>query len=77
VELFAKAQGASVKQLRIVPPKYAPWLTKAEVNQIRIAIANLLGVAPPAPTPSPTSKSTATPTHTPPGATPEPSPSPP
>jgi len=77
VELFAKAQGASVKQLRIVPPKYAPWLTKAEINQIRIAIANLLGVAPPAPSPSPTSKSTpTTPTPTPPGATPEPSPAP-
>jgi len=76
VELFAKAQGASVRQLRIVPPKYAAWLTKAEISQIRIAIANLLGVAPPAPSPSPTSKSTAAPTHTPPGATPAPSPAP-
>jgi LCP family protein required for cell wall assembly len=73
VDLFAKAQNASVKQLRIVPPKYPSWLTKAEITKIRNAIANMLGVAPPAP--SPTSK----PTPTPPGVTPtpEPTPSPP
>ena len=82
VELFAKAQSASVKQLRIVPPKYPSWLTKAEITKIRIAIANMLGVAPPGPSPSPTSKATSTPsspTPTPPSPTPtpEPSPSPP
>ena len=75
VELFAKAQGAAVKQLRIVPPKYPEWLTKSEITKIRIAIANMLGVPPPAPSPSPTSKPTSAPTS---GApTPAPSPSPP
>ena len=44
VELFAKAQNSSVKQLRIVPPKYGPWLTKGEIIRIRNAIADMLGV---------------------------------
>jgi LCP family protein required for cell wall assembly len=76
VQLFAKAQGASVKQLRIVPPRYPSWLTKAEITKIRNAIANVLGVPPPAPSPSATSKPTSG-SSTPPGATPGPSPSPP
>jgi anionic cell wall polymer biosynthesis LytR-Cps2A-Psr (LCP) family protein len=79
VELFAKAQGASVHQLRIVPPKYPSWLTKAEITKIRIAIANTLGVPPPAPSPTPTSHVTPPPpsaTHTPPPPTPTPAPSP-
>jgi len=54
VNLFGKAQGASVKQLRIVPPKFPEWLTASEVTKIRNAIASLLGVPPPAPSPSPT-----------------------
>jgi LCP family protein required for cell wall assembly len=74
VELFAKAQGASVKQLRIVPPKYPSWLTKAEITKIRNAIANVLGVAPPAPSPSPTSAVSHTPAPTAPPSTPQPSP---
>jgi LCP family protein required for cell wall assembly len=79
VELFAKAQGASVHQLRIVPPKYPSWLTKAEITKIRIAIANTLGVPPPAASPTPTSHATPPPpsaTHTPPPPTPTPAPSP-
>ena len=51
VELFGKAQTASVKQLRIVPPTYPEWLTKTEITKIQKAIAALLGL--PAPTPSP------------------------
>jgi LCP family protein required for cell wall assembly len=54
VSLFGKAQGSSVKQLRIVPPKYSEWLTPAEVTRIRNAIAVLLGDPAPAPSPSPT-----------------------
>jgi len=78
VELFAKAQGASVKQLRIVPPKYPSWLTKAEITKIRNAIANVLGLPPPSPSPSPTSNATTSPTSPPPPPpTAEPSPSPP
>ena len=77
VELFSKAQTASVKQLRIVPPKFPEWLTPSEVTKIRNAIANMLGVAPPAPSPSPTSAVSHTPAPTAPPPTPEPSPSPP
>jgi LCP family protein required for cell wall assembly len=71
VKLFGKADHASVKQLRIVPPTYAAWLTATEITKIQKAIAAMLGVPPPpAPTPSvaPSSGPTAgpTPTHTPP-----------
>ena len=85
VTLFGKAQTASVKQLRIVPPTYPEWLTTLEITKIQKAIASLLGVAPPpTPTPSagasttPTSAPTATPAPTPtktPAPSPEPSPS--
>jgi len=78
VELFGKAQTATVKQLRIVPPTYAEWLTKAEITKIQKDIAALLGLpAPPTPTPSagPSSSPTAGPTHTPsPSHTPSPTP---
>ena len=67
VTLFSKAQAASVDQLRIVPPKYPPWLTTSEITKIRNAIARMLGLPPPSSTPSPTS----------PPQTPNPSPSPP
>ena len=82
VELFGKAHNASIKNLRIVPPKYPAWLTASEITHIRNAIANLLGVPPPPPTPGPTSNATptppsATPTPPPPTPTPEPTPSPP
>ena len=53
VELFGKAQTATVKQLRIVPPNYPEWLTKSEITKIRNAIAALLGVPPPPPPASP------------------------
>ena len=52
VTLFGRAQGASVKHLRIVPPTYPEWLTPSEITKIQVAIAKLLGVSPP-PTPSP------------------------
>lgn len=89
VNLFGKAANASVKHFRVVPPTYPSWLTNSEVTKIRIAIAKLLGVAPPptptpslAPTPAPTLGPTPTaapivtpaPTNTPP---PTPAPSPP
>jgi LCP family protein required for cell wall assembly len=63
VELFSKAQSASVKQLRIVPPTYPEWLTKSEITRIQTAIAALLGLPPPTPSPSPSP--TSSPTHTP------------
>jgi LCP family protein required for cell wall assembly len=68
VELFGKAQAATVRQLRIVPPTYPEFLTKAEITKIQKDIATLLGVAPPptpAPTAGPTTLPTAGPTHTP------------
>jgi LCP family protein required for cell wall assembly len=77
VNLFGKAQGASVKQLRIVPPKYPEWLTPSVVTKIQNAIAALLGVAAPSATPSPTPAVSHTPAPTappPPSPTPEPSP---
>jgi LCP family protein required for cell wall assembly len=80
VSLFSKAQSASVRHLRIVPPKYPEWLTKAEIKQIRIDIANLLGVPPPPPsaTPSPAPSapppSNPTPASPPPTAGPSPAP---
>jgi LCP family protein required for cell wall assembly len=52
VELFGKADDASVRHLRIVPPTYAEWLTPTEITNIQHDIAALLGVPPP-PTPSP------------------------
>ena len=76
VELFAKAQGASVKHLRLVPPKYPEWLTKAEINKIRNDIANMLGVAPPPTAPPTSSPSVPPPSSTPTPAPPTPGPSP-
>jgi LCP family protein required for cell wall assembly len=83
VTLFGKAADASVKHLRIIPPAYAEWLTPAEIHQIQVAIAKLLGTAvPPSPTaapsasPSPTSAPTAAPTPTAAPAAPAPSESP-
>jgi LCP family protein required for cell wall assembly len=66
VNLFGRAATGSVKQLRIVPPTYPAFVTKAEVTRIRSDIAKLLGVPPPPP-PSPSPAITAPP------ATPEPS----
>ncbi|HYK94241.1 MAG TPA: LCP family protein [Candidatus Dormibacteraeota bacterium] len=79
VDLFAKAQSASVKQLRIVPPTYPEWLTKSEITRIQAAIANLLGLPVP-PTPTPTAAPSVVPGHTSaqsPEPTPTESPSPP
>jgi LCP family protein required for cell wall assembly len=73
VNLFGKAKDASVKHLRIVPPKYPSWLTPAEITKIRNAIADLLGLPPPTPSPSPSSASDATLA---PATQPPPSPSP-
>jgi len=72
VDLFAKAQSASVKQLRIVPPTYPEWLTKSEITKIQNAIAALLGLPAP-PTPTPSAGATTTPTHTPAPTAPPPS----
>jgi LCP family protein required for cell wall assembly len=55
VELFGKAANASVKHLRIVPPKYPAWLTPSIITKIQNDIAKLLGVAPPPPDPTPSS----------------------
>lgn len=66
VTLFGKAADASVKHLRIVPPTYAEWLTSAEIHQIQVAIAKLLGTpVPPSPTAPPTHAPTAAPSATP------------
>jgi LCP family protein required for cell wall assembly len=46
VQLFGRAAGASVTQLRIMPPTYAEWLTDDEVDRIRADIADLLGPVP-------------------------------
>ncbi|HEY4226832.1 MAG TPA: LCP family protein [Candidatus Limnocylindrales bacterium] len=72
VNLFSKAQSASVKQLRIVPPTFAEWLTKSEITQIQKAIAALLGLPAP-PTPTPSAGATTAPTHTPAPTAPPPS----
>lgn len=72
VTLFSKAADASVKHLRIVPPKYQPWLTPATITKIQKDIAAMLGVPPP-PTPSPTPGSSAAP---PPSAAPTTGPAP-
>ena len=69
VELFGKAQSATVKQLRIVPPTYPEVLSKAEITKIQHDIASLLGVPPP-PTPSPSTGPSIGPS-----GSPEPSPS--
>ena len=66
VTLFARAESASVKQLRIVPPTYPSVLTLAEIVQIRTAIATLLGVpVPPTPTPAPSVGASAAPSTAP------------
>lgn len=46
VQLFGRAAGASVTQLRIVPPTYAEWLTDDEIDRIRSDIAGILGPVP-------------------------------
>ena len=71
VDLFGKADNASVKSLRIVPPTYPEWLTPAGITKVQKDIAALLGVAPP-PSPTPTPGSTPVP---PPATEPPPSPS--
>jgi hypothetical protein len=86
VELFGRAQTASVKQLRIVPPAYPSWMTKSELAAIRKAVGNILGPLPnPTPTPSPSPSEPPIPSESPspspsetpaPSPTPEPSPSP-
>ncbi|NJD27810.1 MAG: LytR family transcriptional regulator [Chloroflexi bacterium] len=76
VELFGKAANASVKQLRIVPPKYPSWLTPAIITKIRKDVAAMLGVPPP-PEPSPTPVPSFEPTPSvEPSTGPSPSPSP-
>ncbi len=78
VDLFGRAANASVKQLRIVPPTYPAYLTTAEVTRIRVDIARLLGVPPPAPTasPKPTTAPTPSPTAAPSATTSPTSPTP-
>jgi LCP family protein required for cell wall assembly len=74
--LFGTAQAASVRQLRIVPPTYASWLTTSEITRIRRDIAALLGVPVP-PTPSPSIGPSPAPSIDPsPAASPEPTDSP-
>ena len=46
VQLFGRAAGASVTQLRIVPPTYPEWLTDDAIDRIRSDIADLLGPVP-------------------------------
>ena len=70
VSLFSKASTSSVKSLRIVPPKYASWLTTSLITKVQKDIAALLGVPPPPP-PSPTTGPSADPTLSP---TPDPEP---
>jgi len=76
VELFGKAESASVKHLRVVPPTYPEWLTPAEITKIQHDIATLLGVAPPPPTPSPSPGPSPSPSDSAPPPTPSPEPSP-
>jgi LCP family protein required for cell wall assembly len=52
VTLFGKAADASVKNLRIVPPKYPAWLTPQIVAKVQKNVAELVGA--PLPTPEPT-----------------------
>jgi LCP family protein required for cell wall assembly len=73
VEVFSRAQTASVKQLRIVPSKYPAHLTPAWVTRIQADIATLLGTVPPPPDDYPGATPTPSPTPTP---TPTPSPTP-
>jgi LCP family protein required for cell wall assembly len=44
IDLFDRASHGSVKQLRVVPPRYPSWLTPAEITQIHDDIAAILGV---------------------------------
>ena len=69
VTLFGRAQTATVKHLRIVPPTYPSWLTEPEITQIRKAVAALLGTLPP-PTAPPTAAPSPSPTE---GGSPSPS----
>jgi LCP family protein required for cell wall assembly len=77
VTLFSKAQTATVKQLRIVPPTYPEWLTKSEIVKIQSAIAALLGLPAPTPSAGATTTPTTAPTHTPAPTAPPPSAPPP
>jgi anionic cell wall polymer biosynthesis LytR-Cps2A-Psr (LCP) family protein len=54
IELFGKASSSGVKSLRIVPPKYQPWLTQATIRKIRKDVGVLVGVPWVPPTPEPT-----------------------
>lgn len=76
VTLFSKAADASVKHLRIVPPKYESWLTPSIITKIRKDIAAVLGLPPPtaAPTPAVTPTPTAAPTGPPTPTAPPPTP---
>jgi len=77
VELFGKAESASVKHLRVVPPTYPEWLTPAEITKIQHDIAALLGVAPPPPpSPSPSPSPSPVPSPSPTDSAPPPSESP-
>ncbi len=53
VTLFSNASNASVKNLRLVPPKYPAWLTPSIVAKIHRNIASMLGLPPPTPPPTP------------------------
>ncbi len=77
VTLFGRAADASVKSLRIVPPKYPAWLTPSIVTKIQKNIAELLGLPwpPPSPSPSPTPAPAATPPPSSPVVSSEPPPS--
>jgi polyisoprenyl-teichoic acid--peptidoglycan teichoic acid transferase len=79
VTLFGKAADASVKNLRIVPPKYPAWLTPSIVNKVRKNVADLVGMPPPTPepppaTPAPSSPPASAPTAAEPGPSPSPAP---
>jgi LCP family protein required for cell wall assembly len=81
VELFGKAANAGVRSLRIVPPRYPAWLTKAVVTKIHKDIAALVGVPWPPPSETPTPTATPAPGATiaptaPSGTAPPPEPSP-
>jgi LCP family protein required for cell wall assembly len=76
ISLFGKAAHSPVKQLRIVPPVYSPYLTIAEVDRIRRDIAALLPGTP-APARAVVPRPVATPRPSPsPSRSPSPSPSP-
>ena len=68
MELFGRAADTKVKHLRIVPPRYASWMTAAWITKIRRDIADLLPGSPePAKSkfPRPVARPVATPRPTP------------